>query len=91
MFWINLANFIFQSQIFAFNFADYVADVRNVMFNRTDEEFELILQNYKDKEPAPLNTQFPDRRSKVDAIERKLQRSRASSQLFPAGRLIDDL
>ena len=42
-------------------------------------------QKYKEKIPAPLNTQFPDRVSKAEAVANSKKRKQQQTPLYPSG------
>ena len=42
----------------------------------------LVSQKYKEKIPAPLNTQFPDRVSKSEAVASSKKRKQMQTPLF---------
>ena len=55
------------------------------MFSQSAKYRIEILQKYKAMIPDPLNRQFDNRVSKAEAILRKDERNKLTTQLFPAG------
>lgn len=56
------------------------------MFSLTKTEIEEIRVRYKAKIPEALTNQFPERRSKEDAIKHHAERKQTRTELFPAGK-----
>lgn len=51
----------------------------------TASERTVVSQKYKEKIPAPLNTQFPDRVSKAEAVANSKKRKQQQTPLYPSG------
>ena len=60
--------------------------MRNLLFKSTKAELKVVLDKYKAKEPTSLTSQFPNRRSKVDAIKHQEERKQTVTELFPCGK-----
>ncbi|XP_066270376.1 uncharacterized protein [Branchiostoma lanceolatum] len=61
----------------------YVRDIRDVMCNTSQEQLKETRDKYKKKVPKPLCSQFPDRRSRQEAIVRYEERRQTTTQLYP--------
>ena len=46
----------------------YVEHMKKLLFTLPSDSMNKILREHKEKVPKPLNTKFPDRRSKDEAI-----------------------
>ncbi len=71
-----------------FLFVGYVDSIGKIIFCYVDghETLEEIRSRYAALEPKPLNTQFPNRLGKKEAIEKhKARLSMEKVQLFPTG------
>ena len=67
-------------------FTGYVDTMRKLLFTLPKSEMKEILERYSAKAPEPLNRQFPERKSKEEAVKgyrRKKQMKKTS--LFPSG------
>ena len=60
------------------------------MFNMPLTERNTIMTKYKAKTPAPLNTQFPDRRSRAEAVVDYNKIKQKETTLYPSGEVISD-
>lgn len=67
----------------------YVDTMRDLLFTMTSAERKHVLSKYLEKEPKPLNTQFPHRSDKDTAVKNYcLNKERLKTPLFPAGLMI---
>ena len=58
------------------------------MFSMPQAERSAILSKYKTKTPAPLNSQFTERRSKAEAVENYNKRKQKETAAYPSGKVI---
>ncbi len=64
----------------------YVGEIRNNLLNMSKETRKTVAEKYNAKVPAPLNSQFPDRVSKAEAVARFVERKeREATKLYPSG------
>lgn len=68
-----------------FYFIDYVEDLRQVLFNTSEDDLDKIKKKYKRKVPEPLNSQFENRTPWDNAITKNTARKRKVAELFPSG------
>ena len=47
----------------------YVDEIKNVLFARTGKELEATIQTYAKKVPRSLTSQFPERKTKSEAVD----------------------
>lgn len=67
----------------------YVHSIGNILLSATQEKLEEVITRYASSKPKPLNTQFPARLGKNEAIlKHKSQKSMDNVRLFPIGRLL---
>lgn len=66
--------------------AGYVENMRTLLFTLSQESLNKTLSEYKAKVPKPLNAQFPDRKSKAEAVEHYTHRKGMIVTLQPAGK-----
>ena len=59
--------------------------MRKLLFSLTREEMDITKLSYKDAIPEPLNRQFTNRVSKLDALKNYQERKARVSTLFPEG------
>lgn len=65
----------------------YVAEIWNNLLNMSREKLKSVAVKYGAKVPTTLNSQFPDRVSKSDAVSRYIERKeRHTTKLYPAGK-----
>ena len=64
----------------------YVDEIEKLMFTLSVADLNTKLQEYKAHVPEPMNTMFPERLGKEEAIKNKEIRKMASTHLFPAGK-----
>lgn len=63
--------------------------MRRLLFSKSKSELKSVADKYNVLVPEPLNTQFPDRIHKEEAVKRNAQKqTRESVTLFPAGEFI---
>lgn len=67
-------------------FSGYVDDLKQLLFTLPLESLKEVNDRYKEKTPAPLNTQFEDRVTKEEAIKRHNSRKQMENILYPQGR-----
>ena len=48
--------------------------IKKVMFKTQEEDLEKVYKFYCSKKPQPLNTQFPDRVGKEEAVKKYIDR-----------------
>jgi hypothetical protein len=68
-----------------FYFIGYVEDLRQVLFNTSEDDLDKIKKKYKRKVPEPLNSTFTNKTPRDDAITRNSARNRKVAELFPSG------
>lgn len=67
----------------------YVDTMKELLFTMTSTEWKHILNNYSEKEPKPLNTQFPPRNNKNDAVKNYcLNKERMKTPLCQSGLIL---
>ena len=70
-------------------FPEYVDEVRELVFSMSLVERNAILFKYKAGIPAPLNSQFTDKRSRAEAIENYSKRKQTETALYPSGEILE--
>ena len=65
-------------------------DVRELMFSMLQAERNSILSKYKTETPAPLNSQFTDKRSRAEAVEKDSKRKQKDTAAYPSGEVTSD-
>ena len=66
---------------------DYVCNIRKILLSTDHKVFEDITTKYAVLQPSPLNTQFPDRVGKKEAIGKYAKRKSIETvELFPIGK-----
>lgn len=68
------------------DFLVYVANMKHVLFSTPEEKLNSMKQKYKAKVPDPLNTQFPNKTPRDDAIKNRNARKRRVAEFFPSGK-----
>jgi hypothetical protein len=68
-----------------FYFIGYVEDLRQVLFNISEDDLDKIKKKYKRKVPEPLKSTFTNKTPRDDAITRNSARKRKVAELFPSG------
>lgn len=68
-----------------FYFIGYVEDLRQVLFNTSEDDLDKIKKKYKRKVPEPLNSQFENKTPRDDAITKNTARKRKVAELVPSG------
>ena len=66
----------------------YVDDIRKLLFSVSKCEMTETRKKYEGKAPDPLNSQYPNRRAREEAIEHQDERRQKTSVLFPPGKHI---
>ena len=64
---------------------DYVDGLKELLFTLPANAREDISTKYKDRVPAPINTHFPDRLGKEEAVQNYRKRKQHGTGLYPAG------
>ena len=64
-----------------------VKDIKDTLFNLTRTEMKEILTNVLAKQPKPLTSQFEERISKQEAIEKHQARNSIETILHPPGEI----
>ena len=60
--------------------------MKKLLFTLPKSEMEEVLDRYTGKAPEPLNRQFPERKSKEDAVKGYRERKKMKrTPLFPSG------
>lgn len=67
----------------------YVKDIKDTLFSLTRNEMKDILTNILAKQPKPLTSQFEERISKEEAIEKHQRRNEIQTFLHPPGEKIN--
>ena len=57
-----------------FTVQGYVGNIKEILFSKPDKELIAIKEKYAKKVPQPLNSQFPDRKLKDEAIKQQRKR-----------------
>ena len=60
-------------------------EIRELVFSMSVIERNAILAEYKNKTPAPMNTQFPDRIPRAEAVENYHKRKQKETAPYPSG------
>lgn len=63
----------------------YVGNIKEILFSKSEKELIAINKKYAAKVPQPLNSQFPDRKLKDEAIKQQRKRKQTEAELFPSG------
>lgn len=64
---------------------EYVDEVGELVFIMRLAERNAILLKYKRETPAPLNSQFTERRSRAEAVENYNKRKQKETVAYPSG------
>ena len=67
---------------------EYVDEVGELVFSMRLAERNAILLKYKTKTPAPLNSQFTERRSRAEAVENYNKRKQKETAAYPSGEVM---
>ncbi|CAH1242316.1 Hypp6572 [Branchiostoma lanceolatum] len=62
---------------------NYVSEIKKVMLNTTKDELKETREKYGKLVPPPLSSQFPDKRTRGEAIQRHEARNQAPTELYP--------
>lgn len=65
----------------------YVDAIRDLVFEMPEETRKAIYDQYQRKVPSPMNTRFPERPSKVQAVENYNKRKHQDTALYPSGKI----
>lgn len=66
---------------------DYVEELRTLVFTMPEGDLKAVSARYSALAPQPLNTQFPERRGKEEAIKLHTERKKTLvTELYPAGK-----
>lgn len=61
--------------------------MRKLVFSMPEGDLKAVSQKYSARAPKPLNTQFPERRGKEEAVQLHAgRRKRMATELYPAGK-----
>ena len=62
--------------------------MRDLLFTLPRAQMKEVLNDYAKKVPAPLNTQFPDRQGKEEAVHayRARKQQKMKTPLYPSGK-----
>ena len=63
MLYFNCSNYSYY-----FTVQGYVGNIKEIIFSKPDKKLIAIKEKYAKKVPQPLNSQFPDRKLKDEAI-----------------------
>ena len=69
--WVNNNYVFFQfKNLFttAISLLGYVDEIKDVVLGNTEEELQITLDKYKKKVTKPLTSQFPERKTKAEAV-----------------------
>ena len=72
-----------------FSVQGYVGNIKEIVFSKSKKELIAINKKYAKKVPQPLNSLFPDRKSKDDATKNQRKRKQKEAELFPSSLLAD--
>ena len=67
---------------------EYVDEVGELVFSMRLAERNAILLKYETKTPAPLNSQFTERRSRAEAVENYNKRKQKETAAYPSGEVM---
>ena len=73
-----------------FCISDYVVCIKSYLFTKSREELTKVKQKYDKKVPEPMNRQFLERNSKVDALECHRKRKERVPELFPSSKALQN-
>ena len=66
----------------------YVEELRKLVFSMSNVELKAVSERHSARVPQPLNTQFPDRRKKEEAVKLHADRKkRLATELYPTGKM----
>lgn len=66
---------------------DYVAEIWEDLLGMSEEKRKSVAEKYSAKVPQPLNSQFPDRAKKSEAVGRYEERKEKEvTKLYPPGK-----
>ncbi len=68
-----------------FNFLDYIKNIKEELFTKSNEQLQNILEQYESLQPKPMNAQFESKVQKTDAIQRYLQKQQRVTHKYPEG------
>ena len=70
----------------SFFFLEYVETMKELLFGMTTAERNAVLARYTSREPKPLNSQFHERKNKIDAVKTyEVNKARKETAPFPSG------
>ena len=82
---------LIASKCFSHYFAfQIVACIKSYLFTKSREELTKVKQKYDKKVPEPMNRQFLERNSKVDALECHRKRKERVPELFPSSKALQN-
>ena len=67
----------------------YVDDIRKLLFSVSKCDMAETRKKYEGKAPDPLNSQYPGRRAREEAIQHQDERRQKTPVLFPPGEYIN--
>lgn len=59
--------------------------MKELLFSLTRAEMKIVLSKYNSKTPKPLNSQFPDKLPKSEAVKKFQVNKERNTPLFPSG------
>lgn len=59
-----------------------------LVFSMPQAERSAIISKYKTKTPAPLNSQFTERRTRAEAVENYNKRKQKETPAYPSGKVV---
>lgn len=68
--------------------AGYVEEIKELLLTMSETKMKQIYEKYSSKAPDPMNTQFPDKLSKTEAVKQYHARKQLVTELFPVGKLM---
>lgn len=71
-------------------FTEYVDEIRELVFSMLQAERNSILSKYKTETPAPLNSQFTDKRNRAEAVQNYSKRKQKDTAAYPSGEVTSD-
>ncbi len=67
----------------------YVDSLQEILFSLSRKEMKAVLSKYQKKTPKPLNSQFPEKLPKAEAVKKfQVDHKKSITQLFPPGTVL---
>ena len=65
-------------------------EIRELVFSMLQADRNSILSKYKTETPAPLNSQFTDKRNRAEAVQNYSKRKQEDIATYPSGEVTSD-